>query len=135
GKPVANVGWIFVLRAPVRGPASRRSMRDARKTTKRSATPLAPLAPPAATKATKAGKKSAAAASPPKAAKKAPAASAAPAAKAAKASAPAEEPDVEGPRPRRRRSTGRHEPINDQLVYLSFRSEEHTSELQSPYDL
>src|SRR4051795_8235609 len=33
GKPVPNVGWIFVLRAPVRGPASRRSVRDARKTT------------------------------------------------------------------------------------------------------
>jgi len=33
GKPVTNVGWVFVLRAPVRGPASRRSVRDARKTT------------------------------------------------------------------------------------------------------
>src|SRR6476646_6646407 len=32
GKPVANVGWVFVLRAPVRGPTSRRSVRDARKT-------------------------------------------------------------------------------------------------------
>src|SRR5438094_6058563 len=31
GKPVPNVGWVFVLRAPVRGPASRRSVRDARK--------------------------------------------------------------------------------------------------------
>src|SRR3954452_5064044 len=33
GKPVPNVGWVFVLRAPVRGPASRRSVRDARKDT------------------------------------------------------------------------------------------------------
>src|SRR6267143_5035492 len=33
GKPVQNVGWVFVLRAPVRGPTSRRSVRDARKTT------------------------------------------------------------------------------------------------------
>ncbi len=47
GKPVANVGWVFVLRAPVRGPASRRSMRDARKTTKKaSATPLNPMKSP-----------------------------------------------------------------------------------------
>ncbi len=30
GKPVPGVGWVFVLRAPVRGPASRRSTRDAR---------------------------------------------------------------------------------------------------------
>src|SRR3954451_6385197 len=33
GKPVANVGWVFVLRAPVRGPTSRRAVRDACKTT------------------------------------------------------------------------------------------------------
>src|SRR3954471_2099772 len=31
GKPVTNVGWVFVLRAPVRGPTSRRAVRDARK--------------------------------------------------------------------------------------------------------
>jgi hypothetical protein len=30
GKPVPGVGWIFVPRLPVRGPASRKSMRDAR---------------------------------------------------------------------------------------------------------
>ncbi len=40
GKPVANVGWVFVLRAPVRGPASRRAVRDSRKSTKSSKTPL-----------------------------------------------------------------------------------------------
>src|SRR4051794_8313403 len=34
GKPVPNVGWVFVLRAPVRGPASRRSMREAKKPAK-----------------------------------------------------------------------------------------------------
>src|SRR3954467_2893011 len=34
GKPVANVGWGFVLRAPVRGRGSRRSVRDARKPAK-----------------------------------------------------------------------------------------------------
>jgi hypothetical protein len=31
GKPVPNVGWVFVLRAPVRGPTSRRAVRDAKK--------------------------------------------------------------------------------------------------------
>src|SRR5215467_88102 len=56
GKPVANVGWVFVLRAPVRGPASRRSVRDARKSTKASATPLTALKG-AAGKATKTGAK------------------------------------------------------------------------------
>src|SRR6478735_3350852 len=30
GKPVPHVGWVFVLRSPVRGPLSRRSTRDAR---------------------------------------------------------------------------------------------------------
>ena len=30
GKPVPGVGWIFVPRLPVRGPTSRKSMRDAR---------------------------------------------------------------------------------------------------------
>src|ERR671929_129896 len=31
GKPVPHVGWIFMVRTPVRGPLSRRSMRQARK--------------------------------------------------------------------------------------------------------
>ena len=30
GKPVPGVGWVFLLRTPVRGPASRRAVRDAR---------------------------------------------------------------------------------------------------------
>ena len=30
GKPVPNVGWVFVPRVPVRGPLSRRSQRDAK---------------------------------------------------------------------------------------------------------
>lgn len=30
GKPVPHIGWVFVLRTPVRGPLSRRSTRDAR---------------------------------------------------------------------------------------------------------
>ena len=31
GKPVPGVGWVFVARSPVRGPASRRSVQDAKK--------------------------------------------------------------------------------------------------------
>src|SRR4051812_46660650 len=30
GKPVPGVGWVFLLRTPVRGPTSRRAIRDAR---------------------------------------------------------------------------------------------------------
>src|SRR3954447_20468929 len=57
GKPVANVGWVFVLRAPVRGPASRRSVRDAKKSPTtapaKKATPLkTPKAPAAAKSST-----------------------------------------------------------------------------------
>ncbi len=31
GKPVPHVGWVFVLRSPVRGPTSRRALRTAKK--------------------------------------------------------------------------------------------------------
>jgi Histone H1-like nucleoprotein HC2/S1 RNA binding domain/Zc3h12a-like Ribonuclease NYN domain len=34
GKPVPHVGWVFMERAPVRGPTSRRSVSEARKATK-----------------------------------------------------------------------------------------------------
>jgi S1 RNA binding domain/Zc3h12a-like Ribonuclease NYN domain len=34
GKPVPNVGWVFVPRVPVRGPVSRRAVKDATKATK-----------------------------------------------------------------------------------------------------
>jgi uncharacterized membrane protein YgcG len=43
GKPVPHVGWVFVLRAPVRGPASRRSVRDAKKAPARKLPSLEPL--------------------------------------------------------------------------------------------
>jgi S1 RNA binding domain/Zc3h12a-like Ribonuclease NYN domain len=122
GKPVANVGWVFVLRAPVRGPASRRAVRDSRKSTKSSKTPLRTPKTPgrkaaevsqapttAATKATKAGKTTKTA-TPAKAAKKASLA----------APLPLDEPSPPPARSRRRRSAGRHEPINDQVVYLTF---------------
>src|SRR5437762_8966593 len=52
GKPVPNVGWVFVLRAPVRGPTSRRSVRDAKKDGKDSRKgPVKKTAPPKVTKA------------------------------------------------------------------------------------
>src|SRR5215210_3084973 len=35
GKPVPHVGWIFMLRTPVRGPLSRRAVRDAKKGSRR----------------------------------------------------------------------------------------------------
>jgi hypothetical protein len=131
GKPVSNVGWVFVLRAPVRGPASRRSLRDARKSTKASSRPLTPLkgATGKATKAsTKAASKTTKAtkATTEKAQAPAPepvkAASTAKTAKKASLAAapPPEQPNPPSTRGRRRRSAGRHEPINDQLVYLSF---------------
>ena len=34
GKPVPGVGWVFLLRSPVRGPISRRAVKDARGATK-----------------------------------------------------------------------------------------------------
>src|SRR3954452_1630812 len=43
GKPVPHVGWVFVLRAPVRGPASRRSVREAKKAPSRKLPSLEPL--------------------------------------------------------------------------------------------
>ena len=41
GKPVPNVGWVFVARTPVRGDKSRQSMRDAAKGGKKPAAPRA----------------------------------------------------------------------------------------------
>src|SRR5437763_4191347 len=53
GKPVPNVGWVFVLRAPVRGPTSRRSVRDAQKGARKETRkgPVKKTAPPKGTKA------------------------------------------------------------------------------------
>ena len=41
GKPVPNVGWVFVNRTPVRGDKSRRSIRDAEKGGKKESAPKA----------------------------------------------------------------------------------------------
>jgi hypothetical protein len=47
GKPVPHVGWVFVARSPVRGPVSRRAVRDARKPRKAHTTTVLPPPVPA----------------------------------------------------------------------------------------
>jgi hypothetical protein len=59
GKPVPHVGWVFMERVPVRGPASRRSVSEARKAIKATKASKATKATKAA-KAAKAGKAGAA---------------------------------------------------------------------------
>ena len=103
GKPVPNVGWVFVLRAPVRGPTSRRSVRDARKTTSTTTSATTAKKEPVRQKA---------------AALKTPKPAAKPAAKASLAPSPVAKTTES--RPRRRRSTAHGEPINDQMVYAAF---------------
>ena len=121
GKPVPHVGWVFVLRTPVRGPTSRRSTRDARGAPK-------PVAPPArSTRTAKAAKRE----QPPTA--KPARASGAPQPKpsigARKVSAPANKPvwaetEAEGPaagRSRRRRGGAKAlESVNDPIPFLEF---------------
>lgn len=97
GKPVPNVGWVFVLRAPVRGAISRRSVRDARN---------APKAP----KAAKAAK---APATPVKRARPASAP-----ARTAEMAAGATKEAARGGRRRRSRADG--ERLNEQLAYATF---------------
>jgi predicted RNA-binding protein with RPS1 domain len=64
GKPVPHVGWVFMERVPVRGPASRRSVSEARKAIKAATkAPKAATKAPKATKATKAAEAGTAAAS------------------------------------------------------------------------
>jgi hypothetical protein len=44
GKPVPHVGWVFMDRAPVRGPVSRKAVSEAKKAAKRKAAAAAPSA-------------------------------------------------------------------------------------------
>ena len=119
GKPVPNVGWVFVPRTPVRGPTSRRATREARtgrqgtKVVKASPLASAPMPVPKSP--------------PPKAAKSAKSAKAETATKAkpkAKASAAAGQPgegEGTGSRNRRRRgSTKVGTPINEPMTFLNF---------------
>jgi hypothetical protein len=110
GKPVPNVGWVFVLRAPVRGPTSRRSVRDAKKVA------VQTEAPKTTKKRAKAVATGAAKATPaPTKAKSRPKATPAPAMIAPPAA------QAEGRRSRRRRGSGAAgEPLNTQHVYVTF---------------
>ncbi len=128
GKPVPHVGWVFMERAPVRGPLSRRSMSDAKKAAK-ATTAAAKEAPAKATKRTTPKKAASPGAAPAKkvAATKAPSTKArapraagrpAPAA-AAKHAELAVAPDGSGTR-RRRTAAGAVEPYNDALPFIEF---------------
>jgi Zc3h12a-like Ribonuclease NYN domain/S1 RNA binding domain len=55
GKPVPHVGWVFMERVPVRGPASRRSVSEARKAIKAAAKASKTTKGTKATKAAEAG--------------------------------------------------------------------------------
>jgi predicted RNA-binding protein with RPS1 domain len=63
GKPVPHVGWVFMERVPVRGPASRRSVSEARKAIKAATKATKAVKAKKAVKAVKAAKASTAAAS------------------------------------------------------------------------
>jgi hypothetical protein len=55
GKPVPGVGWVFLLRTPVRGPVSRRATREASPKSKDRSRPTPSGPPPAATETESAG--------------------------------------------------------------------------------
>jgi hypothetical protein len=132
GKPVPSVGWVFVLRTPVRGPTSRRATREA----KDSKRPAPPRATKAAEPAKKRGRKAAATPSlsasgpPPVPTAPPPKATGCRTKKAAADPAPvsataASEGSASGSgsgRNRRRRSGGAKtsEPINQPMPFLSF---------------
>ncbi len=120
GKPVPHVGWVFVARAPVRGPVSRRAVRDkdhakaavsSRTHGRPSKAALEPMPVPK---------------SPPPGArrrKKADPDAAAPTAAAPRAAAPAAGGSRGGadPAPSTQAPTGiRHTPINELLPFLGF---------------
>ena len=103
GKPVPGIGWVFVPRSPVRGPASRRSVREARQKTANNTDKPAP-------RERSARKKSSA--SPPTPKKS----TTKPPPKATKAAS------AETPEPRRSKRSA-VEPINDPLAFLQFVTE------------
>lgn len=119
GKPVPNIGWVFVLRAPVRGPLSRRSVRDAKK-----AAPVKKAAP--TVEAAVAAAEEGAPAKRSRRSRKAAAPAPAPAPEPVAAEAPAG--GGEGRRRRRRSNggggggggSGAAEPLNEQLTYAAF---------------
>ena len=122
GKPVPDVGWIFVLRTPVRGPTSRRATREAKSSAKRTVkTPLVVEATEEAPSG-RASRSSKAASS--KAASRV-ARSVAPVAAEAPGGSDADNgADVDDGRGRRRRSTAKSvDPVNDPVAFLHFVSD------------
>ena len=107
GKPVPNVGWVFVARAPVRGITSRRVTQAAKRATKATeaaAKPAAVADAPAATRRRRRGAATEASAAEPE---------------------PAAAADSTTSAKRRRRRSGgggetKREPVNDQRTYASF---------------
>ena len=122
GKPVRNVGWVFVMRAPVRGPTSRRATRavrtdkatPTRARTSRRATTNGEASSGASTGSSQSGRKRASRA------KKSSgrAAAAAPADSAAVATTPPS--SAKKGRRRRGGSTAASEPINELGPFLAF---------------
>ena len=103
GKPIPGVGWVFVLRSPVRGVASRRSTQRA-------------------TRAAKTTEKSAPKKSAPKrSAPKTPVASAEPVQKSTQTTQKSTQPRSKPARETRKRgSRPAPEPVNDPLAFLAF---------------
>ncbi len=148
GKPVPHVGWVFMDRAPVRGPLSRKSVNDARKavrTAKAGTAATAPTSTPdAAAPAAAAGPAAAAIGGSPRRTRRSRRARSEPAAQtvgapasgvaqgqgpAPSAPAPAPDPDpdaakpVRGRRGRARGSAGEGsgpDPYNDPLPFIEF---------------
>ncbi len=130
GKPVPEVGWVFVLRSPVRGPLSRRSPRDTRSTRTRKAkqavAPTVPVAlrPLTAAKLTGAAKKNAAGHAP-RVGDALPVAE--PAGVAGVGGSAAVDPaggPAKAARPRRRRGAATPpEPVNERMVFIQFVAE------------
>lgn len=98
GKPVPGVGWIFLMRNPVRGPASRRSVRAGKSVPARPGRTAASRPPAAKKAAAKAADKSH------------------PATRAAKAEAPT----PRAGRTQRSRRDNAPEPINEPMPFIDF---------------
>jgi S1 RNA binding domain/Zc3h12a-like Ribonuclease NYN domain len=120
GKPIPNVGWVFVLRSPVRGVASRRATQRASKATKAVEKSAPKKAAPKKSAPKGRSERSAPASTPP--------AETAPAKKAA--AAPPDQGRSGSGRDKRRRGGGRGgagggggsapEPVNEPLAFLAF---------------
>ena len=110
GKPVPGIGWVFVPRSPVRGPASRRSVREARQKASNTDKP-APRQ--------RASKKKSTASPPTPAKSNATTATKSARSTTTKAAAKAAT-KTPAPRPSKRSAV---EPINDPLAFLQFVTE------------